>query len=97
MCFSPRVVVLQQEGVFYGYHPMTSLTVLLPTRVTTRGLYNAALHRAELHPVSNQHVASRSDPLYSAGTEDIQALLRPLFVTSFLIDDFLVYNQFFGA
>ena len=31
-------------GCFYGYYPMTSLTVLLPTRVTTRGLYNAALH-----------------------------------------------------
>ena len=84
-------------GRFYGYYPMTSLTVLLPTRVTAHGVYDAALHRAELRPVYNQYVASRSDPLYSAGTEDIQALLRPLFVTSFLIDHFLVDNQFFGA
>jgi hypothetical protein len=30
-------------------------------------------------------------------SEDIQALLRPLFITSWLIDDFLADQQFFGA
>ncbi len=90
------------EGVaagerFYGYYPMASHVTLLPARVTDHGFYDAAPHRAELHPVYNQYVASRTDPLYSADTEDIQALLRPLFVTSFLIDDFLADNDFFGA
>ena len=84
-------------GCFYGYYPMTSLTVLLPTRVTAHGLYDAALHRAELHLVYNHSAASRSDPLHSVNTEDIQALLRPLFVTSFLIDHFLADHQLFGA
>ncbi len=82
---------------FYGYYPMASHVTLLPTRVTENGFYDAAPHRAELHPVYNQYVASRTDLLYSANTEDIQALLRPLFVTSFLIDDFLADNDFFGA
>ena len=82
---------------FYGYYPMASHVTLLPTRVTGHGFSDAAPHRAELHPVYNQYVASQHDPLYSAGTEDIQALLRPLFVTSFLIDDFLADSQFFGA
>ena len=90
------------EGVavgerFYGYYPMASHVTLLPARVNDHGFYDAAPHRAELHPVYNQYVASRTDPLYSADTEDIQALLRPLFVTSFLIDDFLADNDFFGA
>lgn len=76
---------------------MASHVTLLPTRVTGHGFYDAAPHRAFQHAVYNQYTASRGDPLYSADTEDIQALLRPLFATSFLIDDFLADNQFFGA
>jgi hypothetical protein len=38
-----------------------------------------------------------ADPFYTADTEDTQALLRPLFMTSWLIDDFLADNNFFGA
>jgi hypothetical protein len=37
------------------------------------------------------------DPFYTADSEDVQALLRPLFITSWLIDDFLADNDFFGA
>ena len=90
------------EGVaagerFYGYYPMASHVTLLPARLNEHGFYDAAPHRTELHPVYNQYVAIRTDPLYSADTENIQALLRPLFVTSFLIDDFLADNEFFGA
>ena len=90
------------EGVavgerLYGYYPMASHVTLQPARVTDNGFYDAAPHRAELHPVYNQYVFSRTDPLYTLDTEDVQALLRPLFVTSFLIDDFLADNDFFGA
>ncbi len=81
----------------YGYYPMASHVTLQPARANNHGFYDAAPHRAELHPVYNQYVFSRTDPLYSANNEDIQALLRPLFVTSFLIDDFLADNDFFGA
>jgi hypothetical protein len=38
-----------------------------------------------------------ADPLYDARREAEQALLRPLFVTSFVIDDLLADNGFFGA
>ena len=82
---------------FYGYYPMASHVTLLPARATENGFYDNAPHRAELHPVYNQYLASRTDPLYRADNEDIQALLRPLFVTSFLIDDFLADNDFFGS
>jgi hypothetical protein len=37
------------------------------------------------------------DPFYTADSESVQALLRPLFITSWLIDDFLADNDFFGA
>jgi hypothetical protein len=81
----------------YGYYPMSSSVVLQPTRVSAAGFSDAAAHRASLHPVYNQYVHCSADPFYTADSEDTQALLRPLFITSWLIDDFLADNDFFGA
>jgi len=81
----------------YGYFPMASATVLTPARLNTAGFYDGAPHRRELHAVYNQYLRCSTDPFYTPATEDIQALLRPLFITSFLIDDFLADNDFFGA
>jgi hypothetical protein len=81
----------------YGYLPMASHTVLTPVRVSAGGWADGAPHRAELHPVYNQLTRCATDPFYTPDTEDVQALLRPLFITSWLIDDFLADNDFFGA
>lgn len=81
----------------YGYYPMASSAVLAPARLNTSGFYDGAPHRRELHAVYNQYLRCSADPFYTPQTEDIQALLRPLFITSFLIDDFLADNDFFGA
>ena len=81
----------------YGYFPMSSSVVLQPARLTPGSFYDGAAHRAALHPVYNQYMRCSKDPFYTAQTEDIQALLRPLFVTAWLIDDFLADNEFFGA
>ncbi len=82
---------------FYGYWPMADEVVLGPVAVSGRGFTDAAPHRSELHAVYNQYVRCTADPLYRADGEDLLALLRPLFMTSFLIDDFLANNGFFGA
>lgn len=97
-----RVSESHCEGVtagekFYGYFPMASELVLQPVRVKPGGFADGAAHRQALHPVYNQYLRCSADPLYTAGSEDVQALLRPLFITSFLIDDFLADNDFFGA
>jgi hypothetical protein len=81
----------------YGYWPMASEAVLQPDRVSPAGFSDAAPHRAGLHAVYNQYLRSNADPFYTADTEDTQALLRPLFITSWLIDDFMSDNDFFGA
>jgi hypothetical protein len=82
---------------FYGYYPMSSAVVLQPVRLSTAGFSDGATHRTALHAVYNTYLRCSSDPFYSAQTEDPQALLRPLFITSWLIDDFLADNAFFGA
>lgn len=81
----------------YGYFPMASELVLTPDRLSPERFIDAAPHRAELAAVYNQYFRCNRDPLYTADSEDMQALLRPLFITSWLIDDFLGDNDFFGA
>ncbi len=81
----------------YGYWPMADHAVLQPARLTAAGFSDATPHRRELHAVYNQYLRSNVDPFYTADSEDAQALLRPLFTTSWLIDDFLADNAFFGA
>jgi hypothetical protein len=90
------------EGVavgerFYGYYPMATDVVLQPVRVDAAGFSDGAAHRRELHAVYNQYSRCSADPGYRLEREAEQALLRPLFITSFLIDDFLADNGFFGA
>ncbi len=81
----------------YGYWPMADNVVLQPDRIRPDGFSDGAAHRSELHPVYNRYLRCAADPFYVADNEDIQALLRPLFTTSWLIDDFMADNAFFGA
>ena len=60
-----------------------------PARVGTRGFIDASAHRSPLPPAYNAYLRADADPVYDADTEDQQMLLRPLFFTSYLIDDFL--------
>ncbi len=88
------VVESRCEGVavgerFYGYWPIASEVTLEPTRCNAAGFADGAAHRRELHMVYNQYPRCSADPGYVKAREAEQALLRPLFTTSFLIDDFL--------
>ena len=81
----------------YGYWPMATHAALQPVKLTAAGFADGAPHRAGLHAVYNQYNRCNTDPFYSADTEDLQALLRPLYLTAWLIDDFLADNDWFGA
>ena len=81
----------------YGYWPMASDAVLQPHKASAAGFADGAAHRAGLHAVYNHYLRCSADPFYRPETEDLQALLRPLFITSWLIDDFLADQGFYGA
>jgi Protein of unknown function (DUF2855) len=53
--------------------------------------------RQGLPAVYNQYTRCSTDPAYEERLEAEQMLLKPLFITSFLIDDFLADKDFFGA
>jgi hypothetical protein len=82
---------------FYGYYPMGNEVVLTPARVSAAGFGVNDGPRAKLAGVYNQYVNCATDPFYAHGSEAIQCLLRPLFITSWLIDDLLADNDFYGS
>jgi hypothetical protein len=82
----------EAEGVapgtrIYGYLPPSSYLVVTPAHAGETGFVDASPNRAALPSAYHRYVASGADPFYRADTEEIQMLLRPLFFTSFLIDD----------
>jgi hypothetical protein len=91
------VVASKAEGIepglrLFGYLPMSShFTANLVKRGV--GYVDAAAHRTQLPPTYNQY-AEAATP---TATDDHRALLRPLFGTSWLIDDFLEEAGDFGA
>jgi hypothetical protein len=58
---------------------------------------DVSAHRQGLASVYNQYQRVAADPGYVREAEDAQMLYRPLFTTSWLIDDFLADRGFFGA
>jgi hypothetical protein len=81
----------------YGFWPMSSDALLTIGRATPAALTEASEHRAGLSPVYNSYVRVAADPGMPAGSEPYVSLFRPLFATSFLIDDFLAEHSFFAA
>jgi hypothetical protein len=71
----------------YGYLPPSSHLVVVPDNVDEHGFMDAAPHRAALPSTYQRYVLTDTDPFYRPDTEEMQMLLRPLFFTSFLIDD----------
>ena len=82
---------------FYGYFPIASHLWMRPERVTERGFYDGAEHRLGLTSAYNQYTRCSWDAYYSPKTENLQILLKPLFLTSSMLADFLQDKQFFGA
>jgi Protein of unknown function (DUF2855) len=81
----------------YGYLPMSTHLVVTPGRVDPRGFIDAAPHRDELPGAYNLYQRVDADPSHNPAYDDHRMLLWPLFFTSFLIDDYLDDNGFFGA
>ena len=81
----------------FGYFPMATHLLIEASDVGKRTLRDAAVHRQGVAPVYNAYARVTGDPAYAGRQGDDQALLRPLFMLSFLVDDFLSEGDFFGA
>lgn len=94
---SSKSATVQEGERFYGYYPMGSHLIVEPAKANEYGFLDGAEHRRALPPIYNYYTNTKKDAVYSAETEDIQCLLRPLFTTSFLIDDLFGESDFFGS
>jgi len=85
-------------GRYYGWYPF-SRYVDLTVSATGEGLRDDGAHRAAHAPVYRSYTASDRDAFYQAGAdgEDRVALLRGLYLTGFLADDFFADQDDFGA
>jgi len=81
----------------YGYLPMSTTFKVKPGERKHGGFSDESAHRAGLAPVYNRYELNSEDKLYTADTENLQMLFRPLFITSFLIDDFVSDNGYWGG
>jgi hypothetical protein len=93
---STHPAIAEGERLF-GYFPMATLLVIEAADVSKRGLRDGAAHRQGVAPVYNAYARVSGDPAFAGRQGDYQALLRPLFMLSFLVDDFLAENALFGA
>ncbi|MHC2435205.1 DUF2855 family protein [Bradyrhizobium sp. USDA 4451] len=81
----------------FGYFPMATHLVIEAADVSKRGLRDGAAHRQEVAPVYNNYARVSADPTYAGWQGDFRALMLPLFMLSFLVDDALAENEFYGA
>ena len=74
-----RVEGLPEGTRIYGYLPPSSELLVTPAGVGPQGFIEASAHRAELPAAYNSYARTDADPVYDAGQEDQQMLLRPTF------------------
>ncbi len=86
------------EGVrCFGFYPMSRYLVIEPGAAGPAQIVDGAAHRAGLAPAYNQYAPVGHDALYAPGHEDTLMLLRGLFLTAFLAEDFLAEHDHYGA
>ncbi len=96
------VVASRHPGIaegerLFGYFPMATHLLIEASDVSKRTLRDAAAHRQGVAPVYNAYARVAGDPAFAGRQGDEQALLRPLFMLSFLVDDHLAESGFHGA
>ena len=93
----PGNTSLAKGDEYYGYFPMATYLVVKPIRIDQRGFTDGAAHRADLPAVYNQYSLMTPSNGFDRRYDKHRMAYFPLFMTGFVLDDFLYDNQFFGA
>lgn len=81
----------------WGFFPMATHVVLTPGRVTERQFTDVAEHRRPLPGLYNDYMRTLNDPPAMKAMEDQRCVLFPLFATSYILYDYLLAHDYFGA
>jgi len=78
----------------FGFYPMSRYLVIEPGAVSAGGIVDGAAHREGIAPTYNTYSPAENDALYQPDHEDALMLMRGLFMTSFLAEDFIEDSGF---
>lgn len=81
----------------WGFMPMASHFKIIAGKISANGFSDISDHRAGLSPLYATFDRISTNPFYLQKNEDFEILVRGLFTTSWLIDDFMFDNQYFDA
>ncbi|MBT8078264.1 MAG: DUF2855 family protein [Gammaproteobacteria bacterium] len=81
----------------WGWFPISTHLRIRAGNVSTRQFCDVSDHRDGLAPVYAQFDRASTNPIYDSSREDQDSLLRGLFMTSWLVEDFLHSNDAFAA
>lgn len=81
----------------YGYLPMSTHVMIRPGQITGASMMDTADTRKDRAPIYNQYSFVDRDPAWSPEAEGMISLFRPLFTTSFLLDDMHRESDYFDA
>lgn len=81
----------------WGFFPFSTHLKIQAGKISAGQFLDAPLHRADHAPVYAQFDRASANPIYEKAREDQDSLLRGLFLTSWLVEDFLNASDSFGA
>lgn len=93
---SAHAGVAEGERVF-GFFPMSTHLLIEADDVGAGNFIDGVAHRRDTALAYRQYLRVGADAFYAPAHEDTLLLLRGLFMTSFLVDDFLADNDSFGG
>jgi hypothetical protein len=82
---------------YWGFYPMSNYLIAQAGNVTSSGFSDVVSYRQGLAPIYSRFDNTKANPLYEEAREDQDLLLRGLFLTSWLVDDFMFDNDYFEA
>ncbi|MEH6547171.1 MAG: DUF2855 family protein [Sneathiella sp.] len=96
------VIETECEGIdlgerLYGYLPMAEELVVQPRRIRQNAFKDGSDHRSQLPAVYNEYIRLNNSEHHDTKLEDLQSILYPLYATSYMIYDYLMDNNYFGA
>ena len=81
----------------WGFFPMSSHLKIKAGHISPSTFSDVSQHREGLSPFYAQFTRASANPHYCQENEDLEMLLRGLFTTSWLVEDFMFENDHFGA
>jgi len=81
----------------WGFFPMASHVKITAGKINKLSFSDVSTHRKGLPPLYAAFDRVKNNPFYQPQNEDYEMLVRGLFTTSWLVDDFMDDNAYFNA